>query len=118
MLHTCICYTCITSAIYQCESAAGMHMSPPSWPSLLSHPHPTPTHHSRSSPSTNLSSLCPQQIPTGYLSYIWCIFQCYSQFIPPSPAPAVSTGLFSILCLYCHSANKLISTIFLDSIYM
>ena len=40
-----------------------------------------------------------------------------SQFIPPSPLPAVSTSLSSMRLYFC-SANRFISTIFLDSMYV
>ena len=42
----------------------------------------------------------------------------FSQFMPPSPSPAVSTVCSLHLCLYSCPANRFISTIFLDSIYM
>ena len=44
----------LVSAIYQHESAVGIHMSPPSWASL---PPPTPSHPSRLSQNTWLSPL-------------------------------------------------------------
>ena len=42
--------------------------------------------------------------------------QCYSQFVPPSPSPTVSTS--HSLCLYLYScpANRFIRTIFLHFI--
>ena len=40
------------------------------------------------------------------------------QFVPPSPAPAVSMSLLSISESYSCPAKRFISTIFLDSIYM
>ena len=43
------------STIHQHKSITGIHMSPVSWSSLLS---PTPSHPSRLSQSTGLSSLC------------------------------------------------------------
>ena len=54
----------LASVIHQHESATGIHMSPLSWTPF---PSPTPSHLSRLSQHTVLSSLLTQQIPTGYL---------------------------------------------------
>lgn len=40
------------------------------------------------------------------------------QFVPPSPAPAASIGLFLCLNFYSCTANGFISTTLLDSMYM
>ena len=61
-----------------------------------------------------------QQIPIGYLFYIWyCKFPCYSfdTSHPLLPSPHVHK---SILCLFlrCCPINKFFSTIFLDLVNM
>ena len=50
-----IALPCCVSALQWCESAIGIHMSPPSWASF---PLPIPIHPSRSSQDMELSSLC------------------------------------------------------------
>ena len=45
------------------------------------------------------------------------MFQCFSQFIPHFPSPTVFTSLFC-LHLNCCPANRFISSIFLDYIYI
>ena len=59
----------LASATHQHESAIGIHMSPSSWTLLL--PSPVPSHPSRLSQSTGLSSCVTQKILTHYLFYIW-----------------------------------------------
>ena len=94
---------------HQQESAKGSLMSLPSWNSF---PFPSPSH-----PSRLLQSLWVpwviQQIPIGYLFYIWyCKFPCYclhtSHPLPPHllPCPYVCS-----LCLFLHCCptNKFIS---------
>ena len=81
-------------------------------PSLSSLP-PTPTSRpSRLSQSTARSSLCEiQQRPTSYLfqydnAYVSMLL---SQFLPPSPSPAVFTDLFSMsvpLFLSCKQVHQ------------
>ena len=41
-----------------------------------------------------------------------------SQFVPPSPSPTVHTVCSLGLHIYCYPADRFISTIFLDSVYM
>ena len=67
----------LTSAIHQCESVTGMHMSPPSRTSLLHPPHPTPLGCHR---APDLSSLC-HSANFHWLSkftYVVYMFQSYS----------------------------------------
>ena len=40
-----------------------------------------------------------------------------SQFVPPSPSPAVSKVCSLCLCLYSCPENRFISIVFLDSVY-
>ena len=108
----------LVSAILQHESAVSINMSPPSWTSFLP---PTPSYPSRLSESTRLSYLC---YPTtshqlSILSVVMYMFQCYSlnsshPLLPPLYSQVCSLSLH----LYSCPANRFISTIFLDSIYI
>ena len=83
----------LVSATHQHESVTGIHMSHPSWTSL---PSPIPSHPSRLSQSTGLSSLC-HTANSHWLSILHIVmymFPCCSQFVPPSPSHTVSTRLF------------------------
>ena len=86
----------LVSAIHQHESAIGKNMSSHSRTSLPLH---TPSHPSRLSENTSLSSLNHTANPTGLsiLQTVVCMFPCYSL---PSSHPllpsAVSTNLFSM----------------------
>ena len=85
----------LVSAIYQLESLIGICMSPPSLTSL---PLSTPFNPFRLSQSTGLSSL-QHTASSQWLSVLYMVmymFQCYSQSVPPSPCPTVSTCLFSM----------------------
>ena len=109
----------LVSTKHQHESVIGLPMSPPTWTSL-----PPP------SPSTPLGCYWTpvwgpwviQQIPIGYLFYRWwCMFPCYflhtsHPVLPPHPDMSIISS--PCLCLHCCSANRFISAIFLDSIYM
>ena len=84
-------------------SIASIHVSPPSWTSLL----PTPSPH-----PTTLEHWA--ELPVLYSSFLLalyfthsgiCILNLPSQFISSSPSPPVSTGPFS-LCLYSWPANR------------
>ena len=102
----------LVSALQQCESAIDILC--PSLLNLAATLHP-----SRVSQSPSLSSL--SHIANFYWLPVLCMvmymFQCYSQFIPPSPSLSVSMSSIC-LCRYSCPTNRLISTIFLDSIYM
>ena len=84
-------------------------------PSLLSLP---PTHPSRSSHSTKLSSLCYTEASyqPSILHMVLDICQLLSQFVPPSPSAAVCTSLFSMLFLPCKIGSSV--PFFLNSICM
>ena len=81
----------LVSAIDQHESA--IDMPPPSWTSLSPS---TPSHPSRLSHSTGLSSR-PHTVNSHWLSilhmviYIVYVSRLLSQFVPPSSCPTVST---------------------------
>ena len=69
MLYILLCKM-LVSAVQQCESVIIIHISPPSWASLLCHP--TPLGH-LSVPDWD--SCAVQQLPTNYLFYTWqCIY--------------------------------------------
>ena len=92
-------------------------MSPSFW---VSPPPSTPSHTSRLSQSTGLSSLC-YTANSHWLSILHMVTHVsvlLSQFVPPSASPAVSEVCSLCLCLYSCPANRFISIIFLDSIYM
>ena len=104
-------------AIQQCESAISIRLFPSSWASV---PCPTPPHCSRSSQNTGFDSL--------YLYSKFPLAICFihgnvsvsvllSQFVPPSPFPAVFTSFLYLRLCSCP-AIKFISTIFLNSIYL
>ena len=92
-------------------------MSPPSWPSL---PPPTLSHLSRLLQSPSLSSLS-HSANSHWLSllpmvvYMLPCHSVHSSYPPYYPCPLVSP---LCLCLHCCPANRFISTIFLDSVYM
>ena len=85
----------LASAIHH-ESASGIHVLSPSWIPL---PPPTPSSPSRLSQSTVLSSLC-HTANSHLLSILHMemyVSVLFSQFVPPSPSPTVSTtNLFSV----------------------
>ena len=105
-------------AIQPCESAIGVHISPPFEPPYHLPPHPTPEGCRR---APDLSSL--RHTANFHLLSILCMVKCMFQCCPPnSPHPLLSQlgpqVSFLCLCLHCCSANSFISTIFLDSMYM
>ena len=108
----------LVSAILQHELAVSINMSPSSWTSF---PPRTPSYPSRLSESTRLSSLC-STTTSHQLSILYMVmytFQCYSlnsshPLLPPLYSQVSSLSLH----LYSCPANRLISTIFLDSIYV
>ena len=75
-------------AIYQHESAIGIHMSPPSWTSL-----PPPTQPHQCHRALNLSSLLHTANSHWLYSNVYVSVQL-SQIVPPSPSSTVSTSLF------------------------
>ena len=91
-------------------------------PSLLSLPPIPSSYLSRSSQSARLGSLC--YIATSHqLSIlkhmIVYICQCYFLYLSHPLLPSLCPEVHSLhLCLHSFSANRLINTIFLDSIYM
>ena len=101
---------------YQHESVVSIHTSPPSWNFI---PPPTPSHLSRLSQSTKLSSLC-YTTAAHWLSVLYIVmfmFQCYSLNLFHSLFLPLCPQVQSLqLHLYSCPANSFISTIFLDSI--
>ena len=107
----------LVSALHKYESAIGIHMSPPSWMYL---PPYAPPHPSRLSQSPGWSSLshAANSPWLSILRMVMCMFACYSLGSPHLLfPPIVPTSLFCV-CLHCCPADRFISTIFLDSIYM
>ena len=102
----------------QHESAISVYMSPSLWPSV---PLSSPSHPSRLSESTGLSSLG-HAAKSHWLSILHMVVYMF-----PCNSPYLSHPLLPILCphicsqylnLHCCPANRLISTIFLDSTYI
>ena len=85
---------CDGFAIYQYESATGIHVSPPSWTRFSP---PSPPHPSRLSQSTDFGC------SASYIKLALVIYFTYPkvyvsmlffQIIPPSPSPTESISLF------------------------
>ena len=106
------------SATHQYESAIGIHVSPPSWiylplpivpnpPRLSQGMEPSSLHHTANSRWLSI------------LHVLMCMFQCYSLNLSHPLRPPLHSQVCSLsLWLHCYSANRLVSTIFLDSIYI
>ena len=101
-------------AIHQRESAIGIHVPPHSDP--LSHllPQPHPSRWSQSAGFVHLAS-CIRLALVIHLTYSDVdVSVLFSRVIPPSP-PVESKSLLC-LCLLCCPADRIIGTIFPDSI--
>ena len=96
------CFTVSLSAVQWNKSAVCVHISPPSWTVLPTHPHPTPLGH-HGAPSW--APFMRQQLPTSPLSHTWCVFQ--SQ--PPSTSPTSSHNIHTFV-LYPCPVNRFISS--------
>ena len=84
-------------------------------------PPPAPSHPSRLSRSTGLSSLLIRRIPTGcpVVHMVMWMLQCSSLNLSHPLLPPLCLWVCSLcLCLHCCLTNRFISTIFLDSIHM
>ena len=105
-------------ATHQHESATGIHMSPASWTFL---PLSSPAYPSGLSQRTNFG--CPAScIELALVIYLTCgnvhISMLFSQIIPPSPSPTESKSLLFTPVSSLLPARMIISTVFLNSIYM
>ena len=100
----------LVSAIQQCKLAIIIHISPPSLVFLPSS-HPTALDHHR---------VLAGQLLTSYLFYTWwCTYVCATFFICLTLSFPHCVHE-SVLCLYLLSfpENRLVNTIFIDSIYI
>ena len=86
----------LVSALQQHESAISIHMSLPSWTSL-----PLPSHLSRLSQSTGLSSLC-YTTTSHKLSILHMIMYMHQCYVLNSSHPSLTS--FSSPLLFTHSA--------------
>ena len=57
------------------------------------------------------------QIWTGNAFLIW-YYTCFNAILPNHPPPQSPKDCSIRLCLFCHLANRVVVTIFLNSIYM
>ena len=108
----------MTSAIYQQESAIGIHVSPPSWTVLPPH---SPPHLSRLSQITSFG-FPPSHIELPLAIYLTygniCVSMLFSQIKSHPLLLPLCPKVFSLcLCRLCCPAHRLVSTIFLDPIY-
>ena len=97
----------LVSALQQCESATGIHMSPPSWTHLPPHPTSLSCHRALS-----LSSLCHIAIShwLSVLHMVMCMFQCYSFKLSHPLFPPLCPKVCPLWpCLLCCPANRFIS---------
>ena len=103
----------LVSAIQPCESDRSIHIAPPSWASFSLSPHLTPLGHHRAlswAPCT-IRSFPPALCFTHGSVYMSALLT--SSHLPlPTLCPQVHSLR---LCLYSCPANRLISTMFLDS---
>ena len=108
---------CIGFAIYQNESATGIHvfLSPP--PSSLHPPCPIPLGR-LSAPAPSIQ-YCASNLDWRLVSYmISYIFQCHSpKSSHPLPLPQSPKDCSIHQCLFCCLVHRVIVTIFLNSIY-
>ena len=106
---------CIGFAIYQHESATGIHVFP------ILNPPPFPCHPSGSSQCTSPKHpvLCIEPGLVICFLYDNIHVQCHSPKLShPHPLPQSSKDCSIHLCLFCCLAYRVIVTIFLNSIYM
>ena len=108
---------CVLSTIQQHESAVSVHLFPPL----------EPPSHLPSIPPLSVITEHGGELPVLYSHFTLAsclthgnvyMCQCYPQLIPPSPSPLGPQVCSLCLSLYFCSANRFLSTIFLDSIYM
>ena len=103
---------CSGFSIHCCESATGVHVFP-----ILNH-HPIPRGHPSAPALSNLSHVLnlDWQSISHMLIYM---FRCHSpKSSHPHPLPQSPKGCSIHLCLFCCLAYRVITTIFLNSIYM
>ena len=104
---------CIGFAIYQSESATGIHVFPILNPPPSSLPIPSPGSSQCTSPKHPVSCIEPG-LATRFIHDIILVSMPFSQIIPPSPSPTESKRLFytSVSLLlsriqgYCYHLSK------------
>ena len=109
---------CIGFAIYQHESATGIHVFPILNTTSLLPPCTIPLGHpSALAPSIQYHA---SNLDWRFVSYmILYMFQCHSpKSSHPLPLPQSPTDCSIHLCLFCCLTYRVIVTIFLNSIYM
>ena len=105
---------CSSFVIHWLESAMGIHLftilNPP--------PHPIPLGHPSAPALSALSHASNLDWRTVWLMIIY-MFQCYSlKSFHPHPLPQSPKDCSIHLCLFCCLTCRVITTIFLNSIYM
>ena len=106
----------LVSAIYQRESAIGIHVSSLSWSSLHFTPNPTPPGYHRALDSSPLPHTANFHQPSNSTHGNAHASLLPSQFLPPRPSSPQDHSPH--LRLHCCPANRFLSTISLASIYM
>ena len=108
---------CIGFSIHQHESATGIHVFPILKPSSYS----LPVHPSGLSQCTSPKHPVSCMEPGLVIHFIYDIIHVsmpFFQIIPPSPSPTSPKDCSIHLCLFSWLAYRVITTIFLNSIYM
>ena len=105
----------LISAVQQSEPAIWTHILLPLKPPF----HPTPSHHPKSSQTTEFHCYRVTSHSLSVLHMAVYICQCYSPSLSHPPIPFLCSHVHSLYaCLYSCPANREICTNFLDFIHM